>query len=203
MQSAEAGVNGWAPAAMAKGLSEVGLWIRRAGHALLLEAGAYREIAQDAYMNAPAVLIALVFSASSSLGRMRQFDPLNMLGAFFGWFVAVAVIFGGARALKGKGDFSSTVRVVGFAHVGNLLYLLAFFPAMAQISSLAATVVTFIGIWLGAAQAHDLKGWRSLLLPFVAILVTVISLFIIYILARGLGMTLDTFMQSIGISMPS
>ena len=39
-------MNGWAPAAMAKGLGEVGFMDTPRRHALMLEANAYREIAQ-------------------------------------------------------------------------------------------------------------------------------------------------------------
>jgi len=196
------GINGWAPKAMAKGLGAVGLWVSRAGRALLLEAGTYREIARDATMNAPALLLGLLFSTLTVSVREGRFNPATLIGSVVFWFVSIAVVFGAARALKGTGDFSSTLRVMGFARMGDLLNLLAWIPSAREIASLAATIAVFVGVWIGAAQAHQLRGWRTLVLPVATILVTVGAAFVLSVLLSGLGYSMDSLLLSLGVTAP-
>ena len=194
----EEGINGWAPDAMSQGLGAVGVWARRAGRALVLEPSAYREIARDATMNAPALLIGLFFATFSVIVRQGRFDLASIIGVIISWLASVAVVFGAARALKGTGDFSSTLRVMGFARVADILNLLVFLPGAREIAGLTATLLTFLGVWIGAAQAHDLKGWRTLVLPIVTIAVLIVAAFVLYVLGSGLEATIDAILISLG-----
>ena len=194
-----AGVNGWAPAAMGKGLSQVGLWLSRAARCLVLDAGAYREVAGDPFMNAPALLIGGFFIIFTAIAWTRQFDLYTILSAIVSWLIAVAVVFGAARLLKGTGDFSSTLRVMGFARFANIISLLVFIPGLGQAAPLAATILTFLGVWIGAAQAHQLKGWRSLLLPVTMVVVMVGVTIIANVLGQSLSLAIDAMTQTFGI----
>ena len=199
-EQAAGGVNGWAPAAMGRGLSQVGLWVSRAGRCLLLDVNAYHQVGKDPLMNAPALLIGAFFAIVTSAAWSRQFDLGIMVGAVVTWLISVAIVFGAARALKGKGDFSATLRVMGFAQTAEILNLLVLLPVMGSIAPLAAILLNFLGTWIGAAQAHELKGWRSLLLPVIAVVVFVGASVILTVLGDGLQLTIDTFLQSLGMS---
>jgi hypothetical protein len=199
-EQANAGLNGWAPATMAKGLSQVGLWVSLAARCMLLDVNAYRHVARDPLMNAPALLIFVFYVIVTAMAWTRRFDPGVILGALVTGLITVAIVFGAARLLKGKGDFSSTLRVMGFARTADILNLLVLLPVIGTIAPLAAILLTFLGTWIGAAQAHQLKGWRSLLLPLIAVVVFVGAAVILTVLGEGLQLTIDTFLQSVGMS---
>jgi hypothetical protein len=62
-------VNPWAPATLGTGLSQIGKWLGYAVGAVTLKRDVYREIARDAYMTGPALLIALIAQALQSLNE--------------------------------------------------------------------------------------------------------------------------------------
>ncbi len=87
------------------------------------------------------------------------------------------------------GTFSSVFRVVGFSYGIYLLELFALIPAIAPLISIFIPVMVIFAVWIGVATAHDLKDWRSLVLPVVHILVILLSLVVIYTLTSGLNLT--------------
>jgi hypothetical protein len=89
---------------------------------------------------------------------------------------------------------------MGFARTADILNLLVLLPVIGSIAPLAAILLAFLGTWIGVAQAHQLKGWRSLLLPVIAVVVFVGAAVILTVLGEGLQLTIDTFLQSLGMS---
>ena len=155
-------------------------WMRRAGRALLLGSGRLPRNRPGCIYECPCGLNREYFSrqllhrAPAGLrpsGNRQCIGNLDACGCCGLWH-------GRARVERQRRFFRSTSATSSVLHTSaTCCFCSGFIPAMAQISSLAATLVTFLGVWLGAAQAHDLKGWRSLLLPVVAVVVTAIGLF--------------------------
>jgi uncharacterized membrane protein YvlD (DUF360 family) len=185
-------IDGWAPAAMAQGLGSVSLWLGRAGRALLLDSQAYRDIARDPTMNAPALLLALLFLTITSIGIDGQVDLVKIISRIGVWLLSVLAMFGAGRVLGGSGDFSATLRVMGFARAGAILELLAWVPVLAPLAHMLASLSVFFGAWIGAAQAHRLGGWRSLLLPVAASLVVTIGAWAIDVVVAGAEFTIHS-----------
>jgi len=75
------------------------------GHAartLILDSENYREIARDAYMNAPAVLIVLLTAILRTFNRPDGFSWLGVVVQLAAWVLAMVVLQLTARMLRAK-----------------------------------------------------------------------------------------------------
>jgi hypothetical protein len=193
-------VDPWSLATWGKGIGQVGTWLGRAIRALVLDRSAYQEVVQDAAMTGPALLIALV---ASILVSVVQADGLNLwmaLGDIGLWLLSVLVVTIAGRLLGGTGDFATTLRGMGFARSVFVLGLLAFFPVIAPLAGFLVLVLAFFAAWMGASQAHELRGWRSLLLPVLAVVVLFVGSFVLEVLVAGLEFTLDALARNLGLA---
>ena len=78
--------------------------------------------------------------------------------------------------------------------------LLAFIPVVGPLARLISLVVAFFAVWLGAAEAHETKGWRTLVFPVVAVLVLIVAVFVVKTLAAGAQFTLSALAAEAGVS---
>jgi len=117
-----------------------------------------------------------------------------------GWLAGSLALFGAARVLGGKASYTTTFRALGFATVTYLLSLLALIPPLAPVTRLVVTVASFGAAWIGVAQAQELSGWRSLILPLAYIAVFTISVAVLGVLLAGAQMTLTTLAQDLGVT---
>ncbi len=88
---------------------------------------------------------------------------------------------------------------MGFAQGIYLLDLFSFIPSITPIVRFIVSLLVFIGVWTGVATAHNLKGWRSLILPIVYILVFLLGFVIIYTVIGGLTLTLESLAVDFGL----
>lgn len=56
-----------------------------------------------------------------------------------------------------------------------------------------------LSIWIGAATAHELKGWRAALFPIIAILVFVLGSMLVNSLLTGAEFTLQALFGDMGM----
>jgi uncharacterized membrane protein YvlD (DUF360 family) len=194
------GLDAWSPAVLGAGLSRVTTWLGLAVRAIFLDASAFRKIVEDDYMTGPALLIGVLTSLWVSFIRAGGVNPLDMAMRTLLWLTAIVMVFGAARLLGGTGSFTTTLRALGFAQAGYVLTLLGLYAPLAPVTRIIATLLFFFGAWIGGAQAHALKGWRSLVLPVVAILVTVVSFLVLSRLALGAEYTLQILLQELGVA---
>jgi hypothetical protein len=193
------GLDAWSPAVLVGGLGQPQLWLGRALRAALLEAPAYREVAADALMTGPALLLAVVGALVASLAREGTLNVADFALRLVAFLAIVLAMFGAARLLKGRADFTTTLRTVGFAQTPFLVMLLTFVPPLAPLARIIAFGLSFFGVWIGVATAHALKGWRNVVLPVVALVVTVVTLFVIARLVAGAELTLTSLGQELGL----
>jgi uncharacterized membrane protein YvlD (DUF360 family) len=193
-------VDSWSLSTWVQGIGQVGTWLGRAGRALVLDRTAYYEVVEDAAMTGPALLIALVASILVSVVQAGGFSLWMALGEIGLWLLSVLVVTIAGRLLGGTGDFATTLRGMGFARSVFVLGLLAFIPGVAPLAGFLVLVLGFFAAWMGASQAHDLRGWRSLLLPVLAVLVLFVGSFILEVLVAGLEFTLDALVQNLGLA---
>lgn len=193
------GKEAWTTDVLLKGLQRPQSWLRIAARALLLDHWAYRQAAFNPYMTAPAVVIAVATSLLVTLIAGGGFNLAEWVTRSATWLVTTFFVFGAARLLGGKADFTTTLRATGFAQIGYLIELLALITPLASLARIAAFIVTFLATWIGATEAHKLKGWRTVLLPFAVLLVAVASSFILNVLLRGAEMTLDSLIRAMGL----
>jgi uncharacterized membrane protein YvlD (DUF360 family) len=193
-------VDAWSPAILAKGIGQIGNWLSNALQAIALNRETYGSIAKDAYMTGPAILITLLSQTLQVLNRTGQFDIVEILIRLGTWLLAVGLLAGAARMLRGQGDFTSTLRVAGFAQSAHILELLGFLPVIGPLARLIAILLSIIGLWVGTVVAHELKGWRTILLPVVYILTTIITIVFILAAIEGFTLTIEAFMEAFGLT---
>jgi hypothetical protein len=196
---AEEKVNSWAPATLWKGLTYIGKWVDYAVQAITLNRDAYRAIARDAYMTGPALLISFLAQILISLNDQEQFDVVNILVRYGVWFISVLFLFLAARVMRGKADYTSTLRVAGFAQSAHILEVLGFIPVIGPIARFLALFLALFGVWMGTATAHELKGWRTILLPLVFVATLVITVVFLVAVIEGTAFTVDGLLQDIGL----
>ncbi len=190
----------WTVANLAKGISQVGVWLRLAMQAVVLNRDAYREIAGDAYMTAPALLISLLAQAIQSVNALGKFDIVDILLRYILWFVAVLFLFMAARLLRGKRHYTSTMRVAGFAQSAHILELLGFLPLIGPMIRFISLLMVVFGIWVGTSAAHELHGWRTFLLPVLYLSAFVIGVFFLFAVIQGTGFTLNSLLIDLGLA---
>jgi len=191
-------VEPWSGANLARGLGQVGTWLRLAVQSVFLDRDAYRQIAADAFMTAPALLLALLSQGLQSVKALGGFDLGDILLRFLVWLVAMIFLFLAARLLGGKKHSTSTLRVVGFAQSAYFIQLLDFLPVVGPAARFISVLLAVFGVWLGVSEANGLRGWRTLLLPLVYLVVFIVGVVFILAAIQGAGLALDSIAAFFG-----
>lgn len=192
-------VNPWYGANLVKGLGMVSTWLGLAARAITLSRDAFREIAANAYLTAPALLISFLAQAVAAINNPRDVNfLLDVLVRFVLWVVAVGFLQATARLLRGKADFTITLRVVGFAQSAHVLELLSFLPVVGSFARFLGFVVAFFAVWVGTATAHELRGWRTLIFPVISTVVTVVAVVFLLSALQGTGLVLEGILEAFG-----
>jgi hypothetical protein len=150
-------------------------------------------------MTGPALLISFLAQILISLNDQEQFDVINILVRYGVWFISVLFLFLAARVMRGKADYTSTLRVAGFAQSAHILEVLGFIPVIGPIARFLALFLALFGVWMGTATAHELKGWRTILLPLVFVATLVITVVFLVAVIEGTAFTVDGLLQDIGL----
>jgi hypothetical protein len=182
----------WSLGNLWTGIKHVRRWLGRAVRAVVLDRSAYQEIVQDARMTGPALLIGLAMATLAALldGGDRLVADLAVRWA--AWFLVVLAVFAAGRLLTRKGTYTRTMRALGFSSAATIFTLLALIPALAPLARLIVALVTFLAAWMGAAEAHEARGWRSLLLPVIAVAVVVVAPAVTLALLSGAAFTIQS-----------
>lgn len=190
----------WRLANLWAGLKNVKRWGGLTARALVLDRTAYRQIVSDPAMTGPALLLGLGFSALGAAARSTQGQSQNgILAAIIGWLLSVLFVFVAGWMLTHKGHYTRTLRALGFARVGSIFTLLAFIPTVAPLAFLLATLVSFVATWMGAAEAHETWGWRTLLLPFLAIVAQIIVPLVGLLLLGSAAHSIEDALRQLGL----
>jgi hypothetical protein len=62
-----------------------------------------------------------------------------------------------------------------------------------------AVILTLLGVWVGTAEANDLRGWRSILLPVIYIVTVVITVVFLVAVIEGTVFTVDGVLMNLGL----
>jgi hypothetical protein len=149
-------------------------------------------------MTGPALLIALIGQVIQSVNREGGFDLVAALVQFVMWWVAIGLLHGAAVLLRGKAKFTTTLRVAGFAQAAHLLELFGFLPVLGPVARMLGLLIAFVGVWIGTATAHELRGFRTLVLPVIYILVIVVSVFFITTILAGAALETSDLLTLFG-----
>jgi len=123
----------------------------------------------------------------------------TIIGRFVAWPLVVLFLVMTARVLGGKASYTSTFRVTGFAYFGYWLTLLSVIPVVGPLFRVIGFLLAFLGVWLGVAQAHELRGWRTLVVPVVFLIVVIVVGVVLRALFLGAAITIDALFQDVGL----
>jgi uncharacterized membrane protein YvlD (DUF360 family) len=193
-------VEPWALSTWGKGLADVSTWLGYAMRSIFLDRSAYHAVVNDPYSTAPALLIGIASQALASITRNGSFDLTRAVATVFAWFAAAVTVWFAGRLLGGKGTFTATLRGYGFAHSAYALALVSLLPGLGPLSALLALVLSVLGIWIAAAEAHKTRGWRTLVFPVVAVVVAVVGLAFAQQLLAGAALTWQSIAQALGLA---
>jgi hypothetical protein len=151
-------------------------------------------------MTAPALLISLLAQAVKSFSIEKTFDAVDIFVRFLLWFAAALFLMLAARMLRGKKDYTTTLRAAGFAQAASVLDLLAFVPTIGPLARFGAQLLALFGVWIGVSTAQEISGWRTLLLPLVYLITFVIGVVFLIAVIEGTGFAMDSLLADIGLS---
>lgn len=189
----------WAPSTLWAGLKQGRAWLGNMLQCLLLVRSGYQNVVNDPYMTGPALAIALVTAVLSSTARYGALKPLYILGEFALWLATVLVVYIAGHLLRGKSTFTKLFRAMGFAQTVYLLSVLAYFRPIASAVNLVVFIAGILAVWMGAAIALKLRGWRAALLPVAAAVVLGVGEWLLNSLLAGGQYTLQQLGDDLGV----
>jgi uncharacterized membrane protein YvlD (DUF360 family) len=192
-------VDAWTPATWISGLGRGKVWMGRMLRTLVLDRKAYQDVARDPYMTGPALLIGLIGLALSALEVTGAVSASVIVARLVAWPLVVLLLLLTARVLGGKASYTRTFRVTGFAYFGYWLAALAVVPVVGPLFRTIGFLLAFLGVWLGVAQAHELRGWRTLLLPAIFLVVVVVVGVVLRILLLGAAISIESLAHDVGL----
>jgi hypothetical protein len=110
------------------------------------------------------------------------------------------VLFATGYLLTRRGSFTSTFRALCFARVVTVLELLSLYPPIEPAMHVITFAVSMLAIWMAAATAHQLKGWRAAVLPLAALAVFVLGAMLVNSLVHGAEYSLTALLAELGIT---
>jgi uncharacterized membrane protein YvlD (DUF360 family) len=184
-------VDAWTFSTLTQGFSLDRGWIGRTLRAMVLDSGAYRDVAVDAYMTGPALLLLIVGVIIGGFTGRGAYDAWQIVVEIIAALLLVLMVHFAGRILGGKAEFTTTLRAVGFAYATRVYSLAAFVPHVGEVIKLATLLLSVVAVWLAGVEAHKLRGWRSIVFPVVVVGVFLLSLFGVQVLLRGAEFTLQ------------
>ena len=109
------------------------------------------------------------------------------------------MIHAAANLVRGKGGLMVTFRILGFTQITALLQLLRLIPGLDSVMAFVVNLLTLFVLWLGLSEAHQVRGWRTVLMPLVYLALLVAGVVIFISLINGLSVALDTILSSFGL----
>jgi len=185
-------VNQWTLANLWGGIKHVRLWLGRVARAVVLDRSAYQEVVLDSRMTGPALLIGLAMATLAAFLGGSGSPVVRLAIRWAAWLLVVLAVFAAGRLLTRRGTYTRTMRALGFSYAATIFTLLTLIPALAPLANLIAFLVTFLAAWMGASEAHEARGWRSILLPVVAVAVVVVAPAVTLALLSGAAFTIQS-----------
>jgi hypothetical protein len=195
----------WSLANLWTGLKDARAWLPLAGRALVLDRSAYKEVVENERMTGPALLLGLGLLAVFTWAKDAQslsppLGVLMILAIIAFWFVYVLGIHVAGRVIADKGSYTRTLRALGFANVVTLVKMIGLVPALAPLAAPIGAWVSVIAVWMGAAAAHNAKGWRSIILPFLGVIFAILVPALVPIMLSGAVVSLKSVLTQLGLT---
>jgi uncharacterized membrane protein YvlD (DUF360 family) len=187
----------WSLGNLWAGLKDVRTWLPLAGRALVLDRSAYQEVVADQRMTAPALLLGPGLLVIYVLVRGESVAVVPMQVAI--WFMGVLAVFAAGRLLADNGSYTRTLRGLGFANVVTLIEMIGLIPALAPLAAPLGALLSLVAIWMGAAMAHNARGWRSIILPILGVFFILAVPLLAQTMFGGAILGLESMLRQLGL----
>ena len=182
------------------GLTMARTWLEHLFRCVIPDREAFRGVVKDPLMTAPALLIGVlgVMLLALFTGGVDPDDWLRVPLRAVSYLVAIVALYGAGMLLTHKGSFARTTRAMGFAQSPAILLPLALYEPLAPVVLLIVNLLILVGVWTGAAIAHEVKGWKVILLPVLYILVAMVGVGAVIVILGGATVTVVSILQTTG-----
>ena len=189
----------WQPA---PGLGMVGVWLEHVFRCLIPDRDAFVGVVKDPLMTGPALLIGLLGTALLALitNDVSRADFINVPFRTLGFFTTSLAVYGVGLLLTRKGTYAKTIRAVGFAQSPALLLVFALYPPLYGVVRVVVALLIFVGVWIGTAVAFETKGWRTIVLPLVYVLLVAVVFLATLIVLGGAAVSIESIVQGLGLT---
>ncbi len=172
--------------------AELRSFSRRLLGALRLDVRVYREVEADQGALAQAALMVLLGGLARGIGAVGEEGLVGLVGApligLLIWLVSAAVVWTiGVRSFGYTSDYRELLRTLGFAAAPLLWLALCALPLGAAQTAVwfAAHALSLVALVLAVREALDVGLERALIVCALALLVSLVALFLIGILLVG------------------
>ena len=152
-------------------------------------------------MTGPALLLSLLGVTATTLVDIPTIGA-GFLTVFFGryllWVLAVLILHGTARVLRGKATFTQTFRIMGFVQAVELFGLLRFIEPIAPLVIVAVALLSLFAAWLAVAEAHRIRGLLTLALPVLYFAILIVGGLALAAIFSEFSMSLETIAARFG-----
>jgi hypothetical protein len=125
------------------------------------------------------------------------------LGSLVSLLVAFALttfaVYAAGRILARNGEYPRTMRALGFARTTTVVLLLGLLPDFLGIATVSMLVLAFLAFWMAATEAHEVRGWRGVLLPILAIVVALVIPPLVMLLLGGAVSGIESILETLGL----
>ena len=203
----ETEVSAWASDTIRKGLRDTKTWISRAASTLVLDRGAFQEVADDPLATGPALLILLLvligwgFSAALDPGiagsGLSKFAG-GFVGRLAGWLLLTTFTMFAGRRLGGRGSFTRVARTLAYAQIPWMISWLGAVPGYGALFAITGEAWRFLAMWTAMQEALALRRMRAALIPVVGSLILVGTVVVIATISTGITLTAETMLSQLG-----
>ncbi|MCK4221790.1 MAG: YIP1 family protein, partial [Dehalococcoidia bacterium] len=196
-------VNAWALRNLVAGMRQARIWGSRLVRALRIQRAVFREVADDSCATGQALitlLATLAITASVNAvvwpgeWTMLQKFGLSFVGGFVLWMLIALLAHLAGRLLRGKGDFTRTMRTLAFARVPYALIVLEFVPVAGPVLGFIVFLAALYAMWVALQEALELRPRVALLIPIVGAVLFIASVVLIELIVRGTALTIVTLL---------
>ncbi|MFX1411018.1 MAG: phage holin family protein [Promethearchaeota archaeon] len=199
----------WSLKTLLAGVRDVRTWVPRAVGAFRLDRAAFHEVAADPFATGPALLIVL--ATLFIMGLAGGLDPdvpgslpgkvaSEIFGGFVGWILMVFLATIAGQVLSGKGDFTRTLRALGFAQMPHVISVLGLLPCVGGLLSFIASMLVLLATWIALQEALRLRRLLAALIPIVGLLVVFVASLVAGFMLGGTVLTLEAVLLRLGFS---
>ena len=203
------GVNAWAPKNLMVGVRQVHTWALRLVRALRVDRAVFSEVADDPFATAQALVTVLTILAATALasslavhaeGSIPARFAAELVGGLIRWMLIVLFAHTAGRLLRGKGDFTRTMRAMAFAQVPYVVAVLGLLPIVGPLLYLVAVLLVLFATWVALQEALGLRRLVALAVPLLGTLVYLAVALLVFAMVGGAALTLETLLSQFGIS---